>query len=73
MLQKIGALLAVLGIGVGTGYVLYWVFGVAYDAIPTPLKIAIVCVGLGLLILLGSILRERMAAAKEEDFGGVER
>ncbi len=73
MLRKLGAILAIIGVSTGIGYVLYWVFGVAYDTIPTPLKVAIVCVGLGFVILLTSILRERMAASREEDFKGVER
>lgn len=70
---KAGAALALLGIAVGLGYVVYWFFGVAFDQIPFPLKIAIVAVGLGIVLLLLSILRERMAASKKEDFKGVDK
>lgn len=72
-MQKIGAILALLGFGIGAGYVIYWVFGVAYDTIPFPLKIAIIAVGLGLIILLLSIIRERHAASRDEDFKGVDK
>ncbi|MEE8470587.1 MAG: hypothetical protein V3S51_04585 [Dehalococcoidia bacterium] len=72
-MQKVGASLALVGLGIGAGYVLYWVFGVAYDAIPFPLKIAIIAVGLGLIVLLLSVMRERHAASKDEDFKGVDK
>jgi hypothetical protein len=67
-----GAALILLGAGIGLGYLLYWVFGVAYESIPVPLRIAIVAVGIGVILLLLFIMRDRYRASKEEDFGGMD-
>ena len=41
--------------------------------IPILIKIAAGAIGLGVLILLGVVIRERLKKAKDEDFKGVER
>ena len=41
--------------------------------VPLLIKIAAGAIGLGVLILLGVVIRERLNKAKDEDFKGVER
>ena len=71
MWQKIAYSLIVLGVLVLIGW---WVkvFFMASD-IPLLIRIAAGAVGVGLLILIGIVVKDRLAKAKTEDFKGVEK
>lgn len=69
----LGSAFVLIGAGIGLGYLLYWVFGVAYDTIPLPLRIAVIAVGTGVVLLLLFIMRDRYRASKDEDFDGVDQ
>jgi membrane protein implicated in regulation of membrane protease activity len=66
-MRKLGAILLIGGIGVAAGYLLYWFFSAVAESIPTPLKVAIVAAAIGLLLLVLSIIRDRLKASKEEE------
>ena len=70
---KVGAILLIGGCGVAIGYLLYWFFSAVAGCVPLPLKIAIAAAAIGLVLLLVSITRQRLKAAKEEDFKGVDK
>jgi membrane protein implicated in regulation of membrane protease activity len=69
----LGAFLLIAGCVVGIGYLLYWFFSAVADVIPLPLKVAIAAAAIGLLLLLASIVRDRLKASKAEDFQEVDR
>lgn len=69
----LGSAFVLIGAGIGLGYLLYWVFGVAYDTIPLPLRIAVIAVGTGVVLLLLFVMRDRYKASKDEDFKGVDQ
>ena len=66
-MRKLGAILLTGGICVAAGYLLYWFFSAVAESIPTPLKVAIVAAAIGLLLLILSIIRDRLKASKEEE------
>ena len=62
-------------IGLGVLALIGWwvkIFFTASD-IPLLIKIAVGVVGVGFLILLGIVVKDRIAKAKTEDFKGVEK
>ena len=62
-------------IGLGTLALIGWsvqVFFMASD-IPLLIRIAIGAIGVGVLVLLGVAIKDRIAKAKTEDFKGVEK
>jgi hypothetical protein len=71
MWQKVAFILIGLGVLVLIGW---WVkvFFLASD-IPLLIRIAVGAVGVGILILLGIVFKDRLARAKKDDFKEVER
>ena len=71
MWQKLALILMGLGVLVLIGW---WgkVFFLA-DDIPLLVRIATGAVGVGILILTGIVVKDRIAKAKTEDFKGVEK
>ena len=71
MWQKIALILIGLGVLVLIGW---WikVFFMASD-IPLLIRIAVGAIGAGIIILLGAVIKDRIAKAKTEDFKGVEK
>ena len=71
MWQKIAYSLILLGVLALIGW---WVkvFFMASD-IPLIVRIAVGAVGAGILILIGIVVKDRIAKAKTEDFKGVEK
>jgi len=71
MWQKIAYVLIILGVLVLIGW---WVkvFFMASD-IPLLIRIAVGAAGVGILILIGIVVKDRIAKAKTEDFKGVEK
>ncbi|UCC60847.1 MAG: hypothetical protein JSV02_03225 [Dehalococcoidia bacterium] len=73
-MRKLGALLLIGGIAVATVYLLYWFFSAVAEDMPVALKVAVALAATGLLLLILSIIRERLKASKEEEgLKGVER
>ena len=64
-MQYICATLVLTALGIGVGYLFYWAFGVYYDIIPVPIKIAVIAIGLGLVALLINIGHQRYIASKK--------
>jgi len=71
MSQKVGFSLVGIGVLVLIGWSVQEFF-LASD-IPLIVRIAVGVVAAGLLILIGSVVKDRVAAAKTEDFQEVER
>jgi hypothetical protein len=71
MWQNIAYILMGLGILALIGWGVQGFF--LSDETPLLIKIAAGAIGLGVLILLGVVIRERLKKAKNEDFKGVER
>ena len=71
MWQKIAYSLIILGVLALIGW---WVkvFFMASD-IPLFIRIAVGAVGVGILILIGIVVKDRIAKAKTEDFEGVDK
>ena len=71
MWQKI----AFIFIGLGTLVLIGWaVKGFFMDGdIPLLIRMAVGAIGVGLLILIGIVIKDRIARAKTEDFKGVDR
>ena len=66
---------ALILMGIGTLILLGWAakaFFMASD-IPLLIRIAIGAIGVGLLVLIGVAIKDRIAKAKTEDFKGVEK
>ncbi len=67
--------IAVILIGLGILVLIGWgakVFFTASD-IPLLIRIAGGAIGVGILIILGVVIKDRVAKAKTEDFKGVEK
>lgn len=73
-MRKLGAVLLVGGVAALVAYVLYVVFTSILSAfIPLPFRIIVTIIIVGVLLLLASVIRERLQAAKKESFRDVER
>ena len=74
-MQRIGVGLILLSIIGLAGYGIYLFFDTILEALPWPLKIVISCGIMGVLIVLVSLIRERIKLGKSESekFKGVER
>jgi len=70
MAQKIGFSLVGIGLLVLVGWSVQGFF--LEDEIPLFVRISVGAIGAGLLVLLGSVIRDRMAAARSEDFTEVQ-
>ena len=71
MLTNIGIILIGLGILALIGWAVEGFF--MAEEIPVLVKVAAGAVGVGILILLGVAIKDRISKAKTEDFKGVER
>ncbi len=71
MWQKVAFILIGLGVLVLIGW---WVkvFFLASD-IPLLIRIAVGAIAAGILVILGIVIKDRIAKAKTEDFKGVEK
>ena len=65
-MRRIGGVLLGVGLGVLIGWGLYWFFRLAFLELPLPLKSAIAAITVGLVLLLGSLCRERYRTSREE-------
>jgi hypothetical protein len=65
-MKKIGGILLAVGLGILIGWGLYWFFSLAFLSLPSPVKIAIAAIAVGLIILLVSLGWERYRASKDE-------
>lgn len=75
MLVKIGTVLVIGGLVVVASFVLWeflWSLFFHPD-VPLMFKIAVPAVGVGLILLLLAVVRDRWRAAKKEPFKGVDR
>jgi hypothetical protein len=71
MWQKVAFILIGLGVLVLIGWGVKGFF-TASD-IPLFIRVAVGAIGAGMLIILGVVIRDRLAKAKTEDFKGVEK
>lgn len=71
MLQNIALILMGLGMLVLTGWSVQAFF--LESEIPLLVRIAVGAIGVGVLILIGVAIKDRITKAKDEDFKGVER
>ena len=71
MLQNVALILIALGVLVLIG----WSVGVFFmdGDIPVLVRIAVGAVGAGILVLIGVVIKDRLAKAKTEDFKEVEK
>ena len=69
MWQNIGFILIGLGVLALIGWAVQGFF--TSSEIPLLIRIAVGAVGLGILILLGVAIKDRVSKAKDEDFKGV--
>ena len=68
-------IIALILIGLGVLVLIGWsvkVFFMASD-IPLLIRIAVGAIGAGVLVILGIVIKDRIAKAKTEDFKGVEK
>jgi hypothetical protein len=65
-MRKIGGILLAVGLGILTGWGLYWFFSLAFLSLPLPVKIAVTAIAVGLIILLASLIWERHRVSKQE-------
>jgi hypothetical protein len=74
-MRKIGGTLLGIGLAILIGWGLYWLFGLAFPELPLAVKIGAAAAVIGLIILLASLVRERIKTSKEErkKFKGVEK
>lgn len=70
MIQKIGFSLVAIGLLVLVGWSVQGFF--LESEIPLFVRISVGAIGAGLLLLLGSVVRDRIAAARTEDFKEVQ-
>jgi len=70
MAQKVGFSLVGIGLLVLVGWSVQGFF--LEDEIPLFIRISVGAIAAGLLVLLGSVIRDRMAAARSEDFTEVQ-
>jgi len=71
MLQNVALILIALGVLVLTGWSVR-VFFMDGD-IPLLVRIAVGAIGVGILVLIGVVIKDRLAKAKTEDFKEVEK
>ena len=71
MWQNIAFILIGLGVLALIGWVVQGFF--TASEIPLLIRIAVGAVGVGVLILIGVAIKDRLAKAKDEDFKGVEK
>lgn len=74
-MQRIGVFLMCAGLIVAAGYGAYRFFAFDFQSVHLALKIAIFAAGSGLLLILISLIRERMKTSREdrERFKGVDQ
>jgi len=74
-MQKIGLLLLLIGVATITGYWIYAFVKVVAPYLPWPLILALAGIGLGSILLLASLIRERIKGSKKEreKFKGVDQ
>ena len=74
-MRKIGGTLLGIGLAILIGWGLYLFFGLAFPELPLAVKIGAAAAVIGLIILLASLVRERIKTSKEErkKFKGVEK
>ena len=70
MIQKIGFSLVAIGVLALVGWSVQGFF--LESEIPLFIRISVGAIGAGLLLLLGSVVQDRLAAAKTEDFTEVQ-
>jgi len=68
-MQKIAFLLIGIGALIGAGYYVYWFF--SSSDIDLLFRVGVGAIGIGVLILLGVVIQQRIKASKDEDFKGV--
>ena len=66
-MRVLGAFLLIGGIIVAVVYLLYWFFSTGAESMPAALKVATVAAAIGVLLLILSLIRERLQPSKEED------
>jgi len=66
-MRHIGAILILSSLTIGVGYLFYCAFGAFYNVVPIPIKIATIAIGIGLIVLLASIVRQRLALSRVDD------
>jgi len=66
-MRVLGTLLLIGCIIVAVVYLLYWFFTTGAESLPTALKVATVAAAIGVLLLILSIIRERLQPSKEEE------
>jgi uncharacterized integral membrane protein len=73
-MQKIGLLLLLIGAGTAVGFLIYWFVWPLILFMPWPARIAIAGGAVGGILILASLIRERIKRAKkeEEKFKGVD-
>ncbi|MBI2873028.1 MAG: hypothetical protein HYY00_07575 [Chloroflexi bacterium] len=71
---RLGAALAIAGVGALAGYVLYYFLRLIYTArdVPLVIKAAVPVALLGVLLVLAALVRERLRSRRKEHFEGVE-
>ena len=74
-MRKIGGTLLGIGLAILIGWGFYWLLRLAFPELPTAVKIGAAAVIIGLIILLASLVRERIKTSKEDrkKFKGVEK
>jgi len=74
-MRKIGGVILGVGLGILIGWGLYGLFALAFPELPRAVKIGSAAAVIGLIILLASLVRERIKTSKEErkKFRGVEK
>ncbi|MBT9148843.1 MAG: hypothetical protein AAGB97_04560 [Dehalococcoidia bacterium] len=74
-MQKIGLLLILVGVATIVGYQIYAFVEWVAPLLPWPLRVAIAAPGVGGILILASLIRERIKGSKEEreKFKGVDR
>ena len=74
-MQRLGVFLLLAGVILAIGYSIYYFFAYAVQSMPWALKVAISGGTVGLLLILVSLIRERIKVSKEESerFKGVDK
>ena len=70
-MRKLGFILMIAGLVVVLGYSIYY-FVIVSD-IPLAIRVAVPAMLLGLILLLVSVVRERLEASKKETFKEIEK
>lgn len=74
-MRKLGVIMLGVGGGIAAGYFIYYLVTVVVQFMPLSLRIAIAAATLGVIIVLVSLVRERVKSAREDKqkFKGVDR